>query len=444
MIRHVRLTTCCGLAAVLLSAGCSRVDPVDEISLTTSGVELHDDSSRGAIPPWPAWRGPYNNGIAPRQELPVHWSDDTNLCWQADLPGRGHGSPIVTDELVLVPTARDDTQEQIVLAYDRRDGSQRWQRVVHEGGFPSTRELHKKGTNANGTLVCDGRHVVAVFFNSGKVQATALDLDGEIEWKQEVGPFKSKFGYAPSPILYNSFVIVAADSWGGGYLAALDIETGKIAWRVRRPAISTYSSPAVADVGGRDQLLISGCHLVSSYDPATGKVLWQTDAIAEATCGTVIATEDRIFASGGYPERETVCLDAQGARLWATRTKVYEPSLLAVGDRVFGVTDDGIAYCWAAETGDVLWKKRLGGSFSSSPVACGGTVYVANLSGKTFVFEAYAEQYTQLAVNQLGSDCYASPAVADGKIYLRVGVGKGSRRQERLVCIGKPATEDPT
>ena len=122
-----------------------------------------------------------------------------------------------------------------------------------------------------------------------------LDLDGKQVWQRDVGAFSSKFGYAPSPVLYQSFVIIAADNWGGGYLAAIDSKTGEIAWRVARGETSTYSSPLVANIGGRDQLVISGCGVVASYDPATGDQLWKTSCISEATCGTAVTDGTYIF-----------------------------------------------------------------------------------------------------------------------------------------------------
>jgi outer membrane protein assembly factor BamB len=229
--------------------------------------------------------------------------------------------------------------------------------------------------------------------------------------------------------------IFAADNPGGGYLAALDTETGRIAWRVARGNDSSYSSPRVANVGGRDQLLISGCGAVTSFDPATGDRLWSTPCIAESTCGTIVTTSDRIFASGGYPQQETICLSADGEKLWSNDTKVYEPSMLVVGQRLVAVKDDGIAFCWSTESGDVIWKKRLGGNFSGSPILVGDHVYVANLRGETFVFRA-GDQYEPIAKNRLGDDCYASPAVSNGELFLRIGLGSGGARKEQVVCIG--------
>lgn len=423
------------LVGLVLLSGCTQTTPVDEISVQSSGVELSDSDLPDLSNVWPGWRGPDSNGHAPDQSLPTTWDETKNVKWRTFIPGRGHSSPVVINDMVLLATADDKNQEQMVLAFNRDDGTVRWEKVLHQGGFPSPGELHKKGTNANGTLLSDGEQIYAVFLNSGKIIATALSLDGDQLWHQELGAFNSKFGYAPSPLLYKSFVIVAADNQGGGYISALDCKTGKIAWRISRPAVSTYSSPVVANVGGRDQLLISGCDQVTSYDPATGKENWSTPCLAEATCGTIVTTDNEIFASGGYPKRETVGLSADGKLLWSDQTKIYEPSMIVAGEALYGITDDGIVYCWDTKTGDVHWKQRLRGSFSASPVLCNGLIYISNLSGDTFVFKANPEEFEEVAVNPLGSDCYSSPAVADSQIFLRVGTDTGGQRQEELVCI---------
>ena len=428
----------------LLLFGCGRKNPVTEISVSDSGIAITGTVTDRENVGWNGWRGPNNNGVAAAQSLATEWNEKKNIRWRSDVPGRGHSSPTAVGDAVYLATAVESDQQQMVLCFSREDGSERWRTVLHRGNFPSKREIHSKGTNANGTVACDGKRLFIAMLNNDSIIATALDLDGEIVWQREIGKFVSKFGYAPSPILYGSLVIFAADNSGGGYIAALDGETGEIAWRVARANLSSYSSPLVAKVGGRDQLLISGCGAVTSYDPATGGQNWRTECVAEATCGTIVTTDDQIFASGGYPEQETVGLSADGALLWSQQVKAYEPSMLIVGDKLVSINDGGIAYCWIAESGDLVWKKRLGGNFSASPILVGEHIYVSNLEGETFIFRA-GQQYQQIAKNSLGDDCYASPAVSDGELFLRIGNGDGPARREQLVCIAEPqesASED--
>lgn len=414
--------------------GCGKKNPVEMVSADQSGVVVRDVASASESD-WNGWRGPRHDGVAVEQPIVTQWDEETNIRWKADVPGRGHSSPIVVGDAVFLATADENSETQSILCFDRTDGSKKWEKVIHQGGFPSPGEIHKKATNANGTIASDGERLYIGMFNSDSIIATALSLDGQILWQEPVGKFVSKFGYAPSPILYKSLVILAADNRGGGYLVALDGESGKIAWRVPRGDKSSYSSPMVANVGGRDQILISGNDAVASYDPTTGEELWQTECVAEATCGTVVVANDRIFASGGYPQNETVCLTPKGELVWSVSDDVYEPSMLAIGDYLLAVDDAGIARCWSAASGDELWKKRLGGNFSASPVMVGETILVPNLDGKTFVFRA-GEKYESISTNRLGDDCYASPAVSNGDLFLRIGRGQGRDRSEQLVCIG--------
>ena len=436
MIRYFFL--CLFTCLFIYSTGCQKRTPVSELSVEQSGIEITEEEDWITASDWPAWRGTKCNGIAQDQAVPTHWSESEGICWRVGVPGRGHSSPIIVGNQIVVASAIEKDQQQLIVSFDRVTGREQWRTMIHEGGFPSRRDVHVKATNANSTVASDGRKLFIAMLNSEKIHVTALDLKGNQIWQKEAGAFASKFGYAPSPVLYKSLVIIAADNFGGGYLAAFDKQTGELAWRTARGDASSYSSPSLATVGGRDQLLITGGDRMASYDPATGKLNWKTPCIAEATCGTVLVASDRLFASGGYPDKETLCLSSTGERIWSNRTKVYEPSLVAYEGNVFAINDDGIAYCWTIEDGDLLWRERLGGNFSSSPVICNGNIYVANLSGECFVFRATGESYQQVAKNYLGSDCYASPAFSDGQVVFRVGVGNGNDRREELVCIGEP------
>ena len=436
------LVLCIAMIVVSALAGCSRRPPAESVPV----VEVAPKASVAETAPikigetdWPQWRGPRGDGTAGNAEVPVKWDETTNVAWKADIPGRGHSSPIVVGSTVYLATAIPEPQKQVVIAIDRATGKQRWETAVHEGGFPDPAVIHQKSSNANSTVACDGSRLFAAFFNSGRIFVTALDLEGKRLWQRDVGAFGSKFGFAPSPILYKSTVIIAGDNLSGGYIAALHRETGDVIWRKARPAVATYSSPLLATIGGRDQLVISGCNKLTSYNPATGDELWSIDAIAEATCGTPVTDGTMVFASGGYPDRETVGVDANGTKVWSNKTKVYEPSLVVSGQHLYAVEDGGIAWCWDAKTGKELWKQRLGGSFSASPVVCQGKLFVPNLSGETVVFgEAKGDAFYEVARNTLGNDSYASIAVSGKELFLRVGVGNGADRKEQLVCIRQP------
>ncbi|MCG6156084.1 outer membrane protein assembly factor BamB family protein [Rubinisphaera margarita] len=438
MSSHCRLSLSACL--LILLAGCGKRTPVETVSPETSGVEFAERSLAHLDGEWPGWRGLDHNGVAVNCSVPTSWGEDQAIRWRVPVPGRGHSSPTVVEDRIYLATATDQPDQQSILAYDRESGEQLWKTIISEGGFPPAGQMHSKSTHANGTVACDGERVFGAFLHHDKVLAYGLDAaTGDLDWTQELGAFNSKFGYAPSPVLYHSLVIFAADNQGGGYLAALDHETGGIAWRIERAAVSSYSSPTVASVGGRDQLLIPGTGYVTSYDPRSGEQLWQTLGTAEATCGTVVTSADAIFASGGFPQKQTVAFSPAGQLLWSSRTSLYEPSLIALDGYLYGVTDNGIACCWNQTDGQELWKERLQGGFSASPVACGDHILVSNLQGDTYVFKADPSSYQEVAVNKLGTDCYASPAIVGNQLFLRVGIGSGNARREELICIEVPS-----
>ena len=440
---YTRLTLGCSVLLVLATVACRKRTPVQEVSLGQSGVEVVARDLGPLGDQWPQWRGPRGDGVAVNQELPTRWTKEQNVRWRVDVPGRGHSSPIVINGLVVLATAEDREQKQSVVAYDEETGELKWKTLVHEGGFPRSNEVHRKATNANGTVASDGELLITSFLNSNKVFVTALDLEGNQVWQREIGAFVSKFGYAPSPTIYKSLVIVVADNSGGGYLAALDIKSGELAWRVSRGDASSYSSPYVATVGGVDHVLLTGGDRMASYDPASGELFWETTCISEATCGTVISVNDRVFASGGYPDKQTVCVDAEGNLLWSNRVKAYEPSMVVAGQQVVGITDNGIAVCWDIADGTQRWLHRIGGNFSSSPVVCNGNIYVIDLAGVCHVFQADENGFESIAENPTGDDGYASPAIAGGSLYFRVGVGDGKDRQEQLVRISVDTVDNP-
>ncbi|MCA9114718.1 MAG: PQQ-binding-like beta-propeller repeat protein [Planctomycetaceae bacterium] len=438
------LVLVCVAGALPGLTGCSRPGPDPELA-TTEEVSVDSSTPVEEAEPvevssddWPWWRGPNRNNIAGESAVPVKWTEDENIVWKASVPGRGHSAATVVGENIFLATADEQAEEQSVLCLNRADGKQKWQTTISTGGFPPTGQMHAKSTHATCTVACDGRQVYVVFLHHQALTVTALDLDGKKVWEKEVGPFDSKFGYAPSPALLDNFVYVAGDHQAGGYVAALHRDSGEIVWLKKRPAVATYSSPVVAEVAGKNQLLISGAEKVTSYDPATGGQLWEVDGTAEATCGTLVWEDGVVFASGGYPQRETLAVKADGSAevVWRNDQKAYVPSMIVSDGSLYAVSDNGVAYCWDATTGTEQWKSRLDGDVSASPVLAAGNIYVPNESGKCSVFRATPEKFELVAENQLGNETFATPSICGGKIYIRAASGYGENRKETLYCIG--------
>ncbi len=388
---------------------------------------------------WPAWRGPTGDGMATTpQSPPVTWSATENVLWKTPVPGRGHGSPTVVADRIYLPTADPVKGSQSVLCFERATGKPVWETIVHESGAEPGK--HANSSAASATVASDGVRLYINFLNSGAVHTSALNLNGKILWQTKVDNYVTHQGFASSPMLHESLVLVSADHRGGGVVAGLNSQTGKIVWSHPRPKLPNYTSPAVVKAAGRTQMVMAGCNLITSLDPLTGRVLWEMEGSTEECVVSVVTDGQRVFAGGGYPKNHTMAVVADGSRTvaWQNNARVYVPSMLVKDGHLYAVMDAGLAVCWKADSGAELWKERLGGDFFASPVMVGSRIYATNVRGVTSVFEATPRQFKLLAQNQLGDEQYASPVICGERIYLRAAT-KGDARQEYLWCIGTTA-----
>jgi hypothetical protein len=234
-------------------------------------------------------------------------------------------------------------------------------------------------------------------------------------------------------------VLVSADNKGGGKIAGLDRASGKIQWSHDRPKTPNYASPIVLTVAGKDQLVFTGCDLVVGLDPMSGKKNWEIKG-ATTECVTSTVTDGiHVFTSGGYPKNHVSAVRADGSGKvdWENTTRVYVPSLLVHDKHLFGIQDAGMATCWNCEDGKEVWKNRIAGTFSSSPVLVGDNIFATNEAGKTYIFKASSSGFERVGENQLGDEVMATPAFCGNRMYTRVAFHEKGKRQEMLYCIGK-------
>jgi len=413
------------------------VVPVPQAAAQDLGINEAEFPKLNAKTDWPWWRGPNRDGKAVDPFAPVAL-EAAEAKWAADVPGRGHSSPTVVGNRVYLTTADEATQTHFVLAFDRATGAPAWQVPVNQGAFPARN--HPKNTEATPTVACDGERLFATFYHHDMVELMALDLEGKILWRKPAGAFRPRryeYGYAPSPVIYHDGVIVAAEYDGDSFIAAFDRKTGKQVWRTPRPNNITFSTPSIAHVGGRDQLLISGAQQVAAFAPQTGKPLWSLPGTTFATCGTMVWDGDVVYASGGYPDAQTIAIRATGSGtvLWKNNQKCYEQSMLAHNGYLYALTDNGVLFCWRGSDGKVMWTQRLKGPVSASPVLAGDQIYWANEEGTLYVFRANPERYELIRENHVGDDAFPSPAICGGQVYLRVGHRSPRGRQEKLYCF---------
>ena len=386
---------------------------------------------------WPWWRGPDRNGIADgKQKPPMKWSESENILWKSPVPGRGHGSPIVVGDQVFLAAAEPETEIQSMLCFDRQTGKKLWQTEVHRGGFET--KGNSKASLASSTAACDGQRVFINFLNHGAIYTTALDRDGKRLWQTKITDYVLHQGFGSSPAVYQSLVLVSADNKGTGVIAELERGTGKVVWKQERPKLPNYTSPIILNVAGKEQLLFTGCDLVTGFEPLTGKKLWETKGSTTECVTSTVTDGDLIFTSGGYPKNHLAAVraDGSGKVVWENTTRVYVPSLIAKNGHLYAVLDAGIAMCWTCDAGKELWKGRLGGTFSASPILVGEHLFATNESGKTFIIKATPESFEIVGENKLGDDVLATPAICGNRIFMRVASNTKGQRQEMLYCIG--------
>ncbi len=431
-LRLLFLTTIVsGLGSHLFSAEPSGLNDTKLSTIEVSPIRSGADD-------WPWWRGPQHNGIASSdQHPPVRWSESENIVWSAKVPGRSHGSPIVVGDQVVLTAADHARGLQTALCFDRTTGKPLWESVIHEGGLDV--KNNDKSSMASASAACDGERFFVNFLNGDSVFMSAIDRNGKKLWQTKVSGYVNHQGFGSSPLLYQDLVICVADNKGGGAIAAMNRATGNVVWKKNRPAKPNYPSPVILNVIGKDQLFLTGCDLVTSLDPLTGNQYWEIEG-ATTECVTTTVTDGRhIFTSGGYPKNHisAVAADGSGKVVWENPTRSYVPSLLTREGYLFAVMDAGIAMCWKSDTGMEIWKGRLDGTFSSSPVMVGDLIYAANEDGRTFVFKASTETLEIVGTNQLGSSVFSTPAICGGRIYNRVAFDVDGKRQEMLYCIGE-------
>lgn len=387
---------------------------------------------------WPWWRGPNHNGIAEAgQKPPIAWGEGKNIAWKTAVPGRSHGSPIVVNEDVVVTIADPNRKLQSVQCLDRAKGTLKWESVVHEGGLDV--KNNEKSTMASTSAAWDGERYFVNFLNGDSVYMTALDARGSKLWQTKLTNYVNHQGFGSSPLLYRDMVIGVSDNKGGGAIVAMNRASGAIVWKKDRPAKPNYPSPVIFTIAGKEQLLLTGCDLVTSLNPATGETLWEVEGATTECVTTTVTDGQRIFTSGGYPKNHVSAVEADGSGklAWENTARTYVPSMLCHDGLLFAVLDAGIAMCWDSATGKELWKGRLGGTFSSSPIMVNDLIYVTNEEGQTFVFTASRTGLELLSTNTLGTSVFSSPAICGSRIYQRIAEMDGAKRQEFVVCIAE-------
>ncbi|TWT58613.1 outer membrane biogenesis protein BamB [Thalassoglobus neptunius] len=379
--------------------------------------------------------------------VPVEWSESSNLIWNVDLPGTGSSSPIIVGDRVIVTcyVAGDGEARREVLCFDKNTGAKFWSVdfPIDYSEDPYQGYIIEHGYASN-TPVSDGEHVF-VFLGKGGVHA--ITLDGEKVWSVDVGKESSnrQWGSGASLLLFEDSLIVNAAEESKAILA-LNKSDGSELWRQEAGMLElAYGTPRLVTIAsGEAELVISVPEEVWALNPSTGKLKWFAQSpMTGNVCPSIIVDGGEIYTFGGYRSSGSVSLNAGGKgdvtqshSRWESRYSSYVATPLLYDGRLYWIDDQGIAYCTSAKDGSLIYRERvgdLGGGrpVYASPVLIGKYIYVVSRTGGTVVYPPGPE-FEPIARNVISSDktdFNASPAVADGRIYLR--------SNQVLYCIGE-------
>ena len=409
---------------------------------------------------WPSFRGPNASGVAEGTNPPTSWDLEKtqNVLWKTNIPGLSHSSPIVWNNQIFVITAvssdanagfkakdrgidlaNDDAKHTwMIFALNKQDGRILWSNKAYEG-VPRAKR-HVKATQANSTPATDGRYVVALFGSEG---LACYDTNGKLLGKQDLGVLnpglwddkESSWGHSSSPIIYRDLVIVQADGHKQSFIAAFNLKDGKQAWRVERNEITSWTTPSIYQGKDRTELIANGGRYIRGYDPLTGKELWRfSDNDTQVKMQAPLIAHDLIYITGGYPAGRPMYAFRPGATgdislksgedknaflAWSSsKGSPYTPTPIVYGDLLYCLADNGVLSSYDAKTGELVYQQRLPTSFSASPVAADGRLYLASEDGDVFVVKA-GRQYELLSKNVTGQPLMATPAITQGMLIVR-------------------------
>jgi len=381
---------------------------------------------------WPQFRGSTGQGLSDAKNVPVEWSATRNVAWKIDLPGKGWSSPILSDGKLYLTTAIGNPGQGAslrALCVDSADGRVVWNVEVLTAGADQTRLIHQKNSLASATPILSGDRLYVHF---GHLGTAALDLSGNVLWRQTGLIYSPVHGNGGSPVLLDDTLIFNCDGASNPFVAALFVSNGLVKWKTPRNTSArakfSFCTPLVIEVDGKSQVISPGSGFVGAYDPQTGREIWRVRyGEGYSVVPRPVFSHGLLFISSGFDNPVVYAIRPQGASGDVTSTHVawthrkgapQTPSMLALGDELYVVSDAGIATCVDAKTGTVHWTHRFEGGFSASPVAAEGRVYFQNEAGVGYVVKA-SRKFELLSENDLHERSLASCAVTDGALFIR-------------------------
>ena len=389
-------------------------------------------SFASAAESWSAFRGPEGDGVTARP-LPVEWGAEKNIAWRTEIPGEGWSSPVTTGERIYLTAAIPSGDEEnrrftlSLLILDAESGEIVKTVPVMEQTDERPARIHKKNSHASPTpIIQDGK----IYVHFGYQGTACLSLDGDVLWANRDLYFKPTHGNGGSPVLTAGHLIFTCDGDAEPKIVALNASTGELAWSTPRPvsAKKTFSfcTPTVIEVDGRVQVIAPGSDCVLALDPTTGATIWDVRYVGYSVVPKPCYDRGLVFISTSFDSSKMLAIRPTGEGVVTDTHVVWQldrnipktPSMIAHEGLVYSISDDGIAMCVEAETGDLVYRKRIGGNFSASPLLAGNNLYFTSEDGVTTVVRSGLE-FEEIGSNDLGERTLASLGVIGDSLLFR-------------------------
>lgn len=386
---------------------------------------------------WPQFRGPAGQGVT-QGDLPIEWSETSNIAWRCELPGVGHSSPVIWSDTAWLTTATPDGSVLSLVGVDLASG-----RLIHSIELfrpTDIKEIHHDNSYASPTPCVDAERVYAHFGRYGT--AAVSTKTGEVVWRNNEVKVWHNSGPASSIVLAGGRLILTFDAMEESFVCGLDPAVGEIVWKTPRSAPlrdnpimrRAFSTPLILKHAGQDVVVSPGPDQMNCYVARTGKELWHIRYTGFSTVPVPTTDGTRLFYCTGYTSPELRALNlaeafsdgASGldvtakASLWSYRKAVSDtPSPTYHDGRVWMVSDKGVLTAVDALTGERVFVGRVRDNVSASPIVAGNQFYVFGKSGATTVWDTSTSPPSQLARNILRDGIKATPAVVENGLLTR-------------------------
>ncbi len=366
----------------------------------------------------PSFRGPWGQGISYNKGIPVDWDGPTgrNIKWKTELKKKGYNSPVIWGDKLFIAGA--DNTSRVVYCYNRSDGKLLWEQEAKDiPGSPASppRVTSDTGLSAS-SIATDGKSVFAIFATGDVI---ALDMSGNKLWAMNLGVPDNHYGHSSSLICFKDKLIIQLDTNKGGRLLALNCLSGATLWDVARKSKISWSSPMMAEIEGKLQVITTSSPTVAGYDVNSGTLLWSIDCLSGEVGPSAAYADGLVYAANEYATLAAIKPGSPATIVWQADEYLPEAASPAVSDGLlFIATSYGMFACYDAKTGKKQWEKEYAQGFYGSPMIAEGKVYVMDRSGAMHIFKV-DRTLTSLGDPLLGEKSVVTPAFADGAIYLK-------------------------